>query len=546
MASSFARGDTDVPLLDMTIGEQLARTVATHPDRDALIDRTSGRRWTWRELGEAVDGLAAALIESGVGAGDRVGIWAPNRAEWTIVQLASAAVGAILVTVNPAYRRDEFSYVASVTGFRLLFAQPEHRGTDYRAIVDAVRADRTPPPLERVVFFDTHDWPAFLAREDQDARAKVAARAAQLSPDQPINIQFTSGTTGLPKGVTLSHRNILNNGHATTEIIGLRAGDRLCVPVPFYHCFGMVMGTLGCVSHAATIVIPAQAFSAADTLATIEDERCTGVYGVPTMFIAMLRELEARSYDVSSLRTGIMAGSVCPIEVMRRAIGELHLTELCIAYGMTETSPVSCQTRIDDDLERRVETIGRVHPHVEIKIVDPVTGQTVPRGTAGELCTRGYSVMLGYWDDPIRTAEVLDADGWMHTGDLATMRDDGYCAISGRIKDLIIRGGENVSPREIEDFFYTHPDIEDIQVIGVPDELRGEEICAWVVLRDPARTVTAESLRAFAEGRLAPFKLPRYVLVVDSFPQTVTGKVRKAQMREESAARLAGISSDHR
>jgi fatty-acyl-CoA synthase len=539
MASSFARGDTDVPLLDLTIGEQFARTVAASPDTEALVDRAAGRRWTWRELGAEVDAMAAALVADGVAAGDRIGIWAPNRAEWTVVQLATAAIGAILVTINPAYRRDEFAYVAGATGLSILFAQPEHRGTDYRAMIDAVRADADGSPLRRVVFFDTDDWPGFVALGDEAARAVAARRATELSPDQPINIQFTSGTTGLPKGVTLSHRNILNNGHATTEIIGLRAGDRLCVPVPFYHCFGMVMGTLGCLTHAATIVIPAPVFSPVDTLAAIAEEHCTGVYGVPTMFIAMLRELDAGGYDLSSLRTGIMAGSVCPIEIMRRAISEMHLTDLCIAYGMTETSPVSCQTRIGDDLERRTETIGRVHPHVEIKIVDPATGAIVPRGTPGELCTRGYSVMLGYWNDPVHTAEVLDADGWMHTGDLATMRDDGYCRISGRIKDLIIRGGENISPREIEDFFYAHPDIEDIQVIGVPDELRGEEICAWVTLRDPARTVTAESLRTFAEGRLAHYKMPRYVLVVEAFPQTVTGKVRKAQMRQETPGLLA-------
>lgn len=544
MTSSFARGDTHPPLLDATIGEQLSRTVAAYPDLEALVDRAAGRRWTWRQLGADVDAVAAALVADGVQTGDRVGIWAPNRAEWTLVQLATAAVGAILVTINPAYRRDEFAYVAGVTGLSVLFAQPEHRGTDYRAMIDEVRADSARAHLRRVVLFDTEQWPRYVRLgHDDGARSSAAARSGELSPDQAINIQFTSGTTGLPKGVTLSHRNILNNGHTTTEIIGLRPGDRLCVPVPFYHCFGMVMGTLGCVTHASTIVIPAPIFSAVDTLAAISEERCTGVYGVPTMFIAMLREVDTGRYDVSSLRTGIMAGSVCPIEIMRRAISDLHLTDLCIAYGMTETSPVSCQTRIDDDLERRTETIGRVHPHVEIKIVEPASGEIVPRGVPGELCTRGYSVMLGYWGEPERTAEVVDGDGWMHTGDLALMREDGYCVVSGRIKDLIIRGGENVSPREIEDFFYTHPDVEDIQVVGVPDEVRGEEICAWITLRDPARTVTAEDLRAFAEGRLARYKVPRYVLVVDAFPQTVTGKVRKAQMREESPARLAAAAT---
>ncbi len=442
----------------------------------------------------------------------------------------------MLVNVNPAYRTHELAYAVNQSGLRLLIAASSFKTSDYRAMVEQVRDDC--PRLERVVYLDTDDWAGLVAGGAGQPDDAVTARMAELSPDDAINIQYTSGTTGYPKGATLSHRNILNNGYLTTELINLGPEDRLCIPVPFYHCFGMVMGNLGCTSHGTTMVIPAPGFDPEATLRAIADERCTGVYGVPTMFIAMQNAPTFADYDLTSLRTGIMAGSICPVEVMKRCVNEMHMAEVAIAYGMTETSPVSCQTRADDDLERRTATIGRVHPHVEIKVVDPVTGETVPRGETGEFCTRGYSVMLGYWDDPEKTAEAIDADGWMHTGDLAEMRDDGYCNIVGRIKDMVIRGGENIYPREIEEFLYGHPDIEDVQVIGVPDEKYGEELCAWVRMRSGADPLDAAAVRAYADGRLAHYKIPRYVVVVDDFPMTVTGKIRKVQMREESAKQL--------
>jgi fatty-acyl-CoA synthase len=389
-----------------------------------------------------------------------------------------------------------------------------------------------------VVYIGTDDWGELLAGgADLDADA-LPDRMSTLEPNDPINIQYTSGTTGFPKGATLSHRNILNNGFFTTHTINFTEQDRLAIPVPFYHCFGMVMGNLGCTSHGATMVIPAPGFDPAITLQAVQDEKCTGVYGVPTMFIAMQNVPDFSSYDLSSLRTGVMAGSICPIEVMKRCVNDMHMAEVSIAYGMTETSPVSCQTRSDDDLDRRTATIGRVHPHVEIKIIDPATGETVERGQPGEFCTRGYSVMLGYWDEPEKTEEAIDRDGWMHTGDLAVMRDDGYCNIVGRIKDMVIRGGENIYPREIEEFLYTHPDIEDVQVIGVPDEKYGEELCAWVKMHADAEPLDADAVRAFASGKLAHYKIPRYVMVVEDFPMTVTGKIRKVEMREDSAKKL--------
>ncbi len=533
---SYARGEAAPPLLEETIGARFERTVAARPDGEALVDVASGRRWTWRELDDAVDLVARGLIGYGIEQGDRVGIWAPNCPEWTIVQLATAKIGAVLVNINPAYRTHELAYALNQSGLRLLLAVSAFKTSDYRAMVAEVASEC--PALERAVFVDTDDWAALVAAgEDQPADA-VGRRAAGLDPGDAINIQYTSGTTGYPKGATLSHRNILNNGYFVTELIDFTEEDRLCIPVPFYHCFGMVMGNLGCITHGATMVIPAPGFDPGTTLQTVQDERCTAVYGVPTMFIAMQSHPEFASYDLSSLRTGIMAGAVCPVEVMKRCVSDMHMEEVSIAYGMTETSPVSCQTRSDDDLERRTATIGRAAPHVEIKIVDPVTGETVERGTPGEFCTRGYSVMLGYWDDADKTAEAIDADGWMHTGDLAVMREDGYCNIVGRIKDMVIRGGENIYPREIEEFLYTHPDIEDVQVVGVPDEKYGEELCAWVKLRAGADPVDAAAVREFATGRLAHYKIPRYVMVVDSFPMTVTGKVRKVQMREESVATL--------
>ena len=533
---SYAAGPTEPPLPDTTIGADLSRTVAAHPDREALVEVASGRRWTWRELEDDVDRVAKGLMAAGVEKGDRVGIWAPNCAEWTLVQYAAARAGAVLVNVNPAYRTHELSYAINQSGLALMVAATSFKSSDYTAMLREVAPQC--PDLRRVVHIGTDDWDALVAGGADVSDEALRERATSLHPDDPINIQYTSGTTGYPKGATLTHRNILGNGFMTTELIGLGPDDRLCIPVPFYHCFGMVMGNLGCTSHGTTMVIPAPGFDPETTLRTIAEERCTGVYGVPTMFIAMQSHPTFAEHDLSSLRTGIMAGSVCPVEVMKRCVDDMHMSEVAIAYGMTETSPVSCQTRVDDDLERRTATIGRVHPHLEIKVVDPVSGETLPRGTAGEYCTRGYSVMRGYWDDPDRTAEAIDADGWMHTGDLAVMREDGYCTIVGRIKDMVIRGGENIYPREIEEFLHTHPDVEDVQVIGVPDERYGEELCAWLQLREGAEPLDAAAVRAFCGGRLAHFKIPRYVLVVEEFPMTVTGKVRKVEMREETTRML--------
>jgi len=542
---SYARGETDQPLLAETIGTNLARTVAAHPDREALVEVASGRRWSWAELDRDVDAVARGLLALGLEVGDRVGMWAPNCAEWTIVQLATARVGIVLVNVNPAYRTHELAYAVNQSGMRVILAASAFKTSDYRAMVDEVRDDC--PALERALYVDTRDWAELVEGGAVVSEDAVADRAAGLSPYDPINIQYTSGTTGYPKGATLSHVNILNNGYFTTETIELTAEDRMCIPVPFYHCFGMVMGNLGCTTHGATMVIPAPGFDPAVTLQAVQDERCTVLYGVPTMFIAMHSAPGFADYDLTSLRSGIMAGSICPVEVMRRCVDDMHMGGVSIAYGMTETSPVSCQTRADDDLERRTATIGRVHPHVEIKVVDPVTGATVERGETGEFCTRGYSVMLGYWplDDPQsreKTAEAIDADGWMHTGDLAVMREDGYCTIVGRIKDMVIRGGENVYPREIEEFLYTHPDVEDVQVVGVPDERYGEELCAWIKLRPGSEPLDAAAVKVFATGKLAHYKIPRYVMLVDDFPMTVTGKIRKVEMREKSTAEL-GLSS---
>jgi fatty-acyl-CoA synthase len=530
---SYAAGDTSSPLLEETIGAAFARTVAAYGDREALVERASGRRWTWSELDADVDALALGLVRAGIGKGDRVGIWAPNCAEWTITQVATAKIGAILVNINPAYRTHELAYALRQSGTRLLISAPEFKSSDYRAMVAEV-ADEV--GLERAVFLGDPEWTELMTPDPGSTLAEAVT--AELDPHDPINIQYTSGTTGYPKGATLSHRNILNNGWFVTETINFSEQDRLCIPVPFYHCFGMVMGNLGCITHGATMVIPGPGFDPETTLRAIEEERCTGVYGVPTMFIAMQNHPTFAERDLSSLRTGIMAGSICPVEVMKRCVNEMHMAEASIAYGMTETSPVSTQTLSDDDLERRTETIGKVHPHVEIKVVDPSTGATVPRGEPGELCTRGYSVMLGYWRDEEKTREAVDEDGWMHTGDLAVMREDGYCNIVGRIKDMVIRGGENIYPREIEEFLYTHPDVEDVQVIGVPDQKYGEELCAWLKMKAGAEPLDAAAVREFAAGKLAHYKIPRYVMVVEEFPMTVTGKVRKVQMREESAQQL--------
>jgi fatty-acyl-CoA synthase len=533
---SYAEGETRPALLDETIGVNLDRTVAAHPDREALVEFVSGRRWTYRELNHQVDLFARGLIAGGVEKGDRVGVWAPNCAEWTIAQYATAKIGAILVNVNPSYRTHEFSYVVNQSGMRVLIAAESFKTSDYRSMVEQTAPQN--PHLERVIYIGTADWSDVVAAGERVDADVVNERMLTLRPDDPINIQYTSGTTGYPKGATLSHRNILNNGYFTTELMNFTEQDRLCIPVPFYHCFGMVMANLGCTSHGATMVIPAPGFDPEITLRAVAEERCTALYGVPTMFIAMQNHPTFKDHDLSSLRTGCMAGSICPVEVMKHCISDMNMAEVSIAYGMTETSPVSCQTRADDDLERRTASIGRVHPHVEIKIIDPVSGETVERGETGEFCTRGYSVMLGYWDDPEKTAEAIDPDGWMHTGDLAEMRDDGYCNIVGRIKDMVIRGGENVYPREIEEFLYAHPDIEDVQVIGVPDQKYGEELCAWIKLRQGAEPLDADQVREFATGKLAHYKIPRYVLVVEEFPMTVTGKIRKVQMREETTEQL--------
>jgi fatty-acyl-CoA synthase len=529
---SYSHGTSDLPLLGETIGENLTRTVLAHPDREVLVDVPSGRRWTYRAFEEEVDALAGGLIEAGIEKGDRVGIWSPNNPEWVLLQYATARIGAILVNVNPAYRTHELSYALRQSGVKLLVSAVEHKTSDYRGMVFEVRSEL--PALERVVFIGEADWHALF---EVGGSARLAERTASLSPDDPINIQYTSGTTGFPKGATLSHHNILNNGFFIGELCRYSEIDRVCVPVPFYHCFGMVLGNLAITTHGACIVIPAPSFEPAATLRAVQEERCTSLYGVPTMFIAELGLPDFADYDLTCLRTGIMAGSPCPVEVMKRVVSEMHMGEVTICYGMTETSPVSAQTRYDDELDRRVSTVGRVHPHIEVKIVDPATGLTVPRGESGELCTRGYSVMLGYWEQEDRTAEVIDAARWMHTGDLATMDDSGYLNIVGRIKDMVIRGGENLYPREIEEFLYGHPAIEDVQVIGVPDVKYGEELCAWIKLRDGA-ALTVEEVRDYCRGRLARFKIPRYVRFVDEFPMTITGKIQKFKMRETSIKEL--------
>ena len=531
---SHTVGAATPPLLEETIGALLERTAGKHAEHEALVDCASGRRWTYGELDRAVNGIALGLLSRGIAKGDRVGLWGTNVPEWTLVQLATAKIGAILVNVNPAYRTHELTYALRQSGCRLLIAQTEVKGSSYVEMVDSVRADI--PAVEQVVYIGSPDWDV-LAATPTDDLGPLRERMSQLAPDDPINIQYTSGTTGFPKGATLSHRNILNNGYFTGEGCGYTSSDRVCIPVPFYHCFGMVMGNLGAITHGATMVIPAASFGPAATLRAVQDERCTSLYGVPTMFIAELGLADFRDYDLSSLRTGIMAGSPCPIEVMKRVITDMGCAAVTICYGMTETSPVSTQTRLDDDITRRTSTVGVVHPHVEIKVVDPESGTTVPRGTTGEFCTRGYSVMVGYWDDPAKTDEAIDAEGWMHTGDLATMDSDGYVNIVGRSKDMIIRGGENVYPREVEEFLFTHPSVGDVQVIGVPDDKYGEEICAWIRLKDGA-SETDDSIREFCRGKLAHFKIPRYVQFVDAFPMTVTGKIRKVEMRQVSIERL--------
>ncbi|WP_346280894.1 AMP-binding protein [Pseudonocardia sp.] len=533
---SYASGTSDVPLLGDTIGDNLDRTASGQPDAEALVEVPTGRRWTYAELRDEVDVVAMGLLAAGMEKGDRLGIWAPNVAEWTLVQYATAKIGVVLVNINPAYRTHELEFVLNQAGISVLVAATSFKTSDYGATISEVRPGC--PELRRVILIGTPDWDELVAAGRKGERAELARRQAELSPDDPINIQYTSGTTGFPKGATLSHHNILNNGYFVGRLCGYTSEDRVCIPVPFYHCFGMVMGNLGCTTNGATMVIPGPGFDPKATLTAVAQERCTSLYGVPTMFIAELNDPDFDDYDLSSLRTGIMAGSPCPVEVMKQVVDRMGMTEVTICYGMTETSPVSTQTRADDSLELRVSTVGRVHPHVEVKIVDPGTGLTLPRGEPGELCTRGYSVMLGYWDEPEKTAEAVDRARWMHTGDLGVMSSDGYVNITGRIKDMVIRGGENVYPREIEEFLYTHPDVLDAQVVGVPDAKYGEELCAWVTLRDGAPELTAEAVKEFAGGKLAHYKIPRYVVVVDGFPMTVTGKVRKVEMREKSVELL--------
>jgi len=530
---SYAHGAFDEPLLGETIGANLDRTIARVPDADALVSSHQGRRYTYAEFGEAVDRLAAGMLAAGLSRGDRVGVWGPNRFEWALVQYATARLGVILVNINPAYRTSELEYALGQSGCRFVFAAQEVKGSDFVAMVDQVRANlRT---LERAIFFDTSDWEEISA--GGGSIDEVRTIAAQLDFDDPINIQYTSGTTGFPKGATLSHHNILNNAHFISQLLGYTERDRVCVPVPLYHCFGMVLGNLACTTRGACVVYPADVFDAEATLRACADERCTSLYGVPTMFIAELGHPSFADYDLGSLRTGIMAGSPCPIEVMRRVNAEMGIEQISIAFGQTETSPVSTFVRVDDTLEHRCETVGQVMPHTEIKIIDPGSGRTVPRGEPGEFCARGYLVMQGYWDDPERTAESIDRAGWMHSGDLATLDEDGYVRIVGRIKDMVIRGGENVYPREIEEFLYTHPQIADVQVIGVPDERYGEELMAWVIPR-PGETLTEDDVRDFCRGQIAHFKIPRYVKFVDSFPMTVTGKVQKFKMREVAIEEL--------
>ena len=533
-ARSYVHGAADVPLLGETIGANLRGTVERHPDRDALVVPCQGFRASYRQLWDLTTRLARALIARGIARGDRVGIWAPNRFEWIVVQYATARIGAILVNVNPAYRAHELEYTLNQSGLRLLLHSRRFRATDYATIVDGVRA-RCPALAETVVLDD--GWDVLLDGAAGVDDAALAEREASLSFDDPINIQYTSGTTGAPKGATLSHHNILNNGYFCGEILRYTEADRVLIPVPFYHCFGMVIGNLACTTHGACIVAPAESFDPAATLAAIERERCTSIYGVPTMFIAQLNHDDFASTDFSSLRTGVMAGSPCPVEVMKQVRERMNVTEITICYGMTETSPVSTQTRVDDPVEKRVGSVGRIHPHVEIKVIDPENGRIVPRGASGELCTRGYVVMLGYWNETEATAAAIDEARWMHSGDLAMMDDEGYLRIVGRIKDMIIRGGENIYPREVEEFLYTHPEVEDAQVIGVPSARYGEDVMAWIKPKAGAH-LTGERLRAFCYGAIATYKIPRYWKLVDAFPMTVTGKVQKFRMREIATAEL--------
>ncbi|HLY06731.1 MAG TPA: AMP-binding protein [Rhizomicrobium sp.] len=548
---SYVRGEDVPPLLELTIGAAMEEAARQWPDRPALVSPRQNVRWRWDELNARADALAAGFLQYGLGRGDRIGIWAPNCAEWALTQFAAAKIGLILVTINTAYRQAELEFALNRVGCKALVMATGHRGIDYLGMLRAIAPELASsaegglaathvPALKLVVTMGDDSEPgclpfSVLASTETDT-VRVHEIAAALAPEDPINIQFTSGTTGFPKGATLSHRNILNNGFFVGARIGLTVDDRLCIPVPLYHCFGMVMGNLACVAHGAAMVYPCEGFEARAVLETVEAERCTVLYGVPTMFIAEQNEPDFARFDLSSLRTGIMAGSPCPIEVMRRVVSDMHMPEVTIAYGMTETSPVSFQSARNDSVEQRVTTVGRVHPHVEVKVVDE-QGLTVPRGTPGEFCTRGYSVMLGYWNDLERTAEVIDAEGWMHTGDLGTIDDEGYGNVVGRIKDMVIRGGENIYPREVEEFLFRHPKIRDVQVVGVPDEKYGEELCAWIILRENEDT-SAEEIRAFCREHISHHKIPRHIRFVDAFPMTVTGKVQKYLIREAMVAEL--------
>ena len=554
---AYTAGDTDVPLLEETIGDNFERMVARFPFHDALIEASpvpgaDARRWSYTKMNDDVDRLARALLASGVAKGERVGIWSPNCAEWTLLQYATAKAGAVLVNVNPAYRSHELEFVVKQNGMRMLVTAPSDRNSGYVGM--ARRALAECPELRELVFLPSPGgeeldagvplsdaeltYAELLRRADAVGHSALQARKAELDPHDPINLQYTSGTTGFPKGATLTHHNILNNGHSIGDLLGYTEHDRVVIPVPFYHCFGMVIGNLAALSHGAATIIPGRGFSPAAALEAVQDFGGTSLYGVPTMFIAELALPDFASYDLSTLRTGVMAGSLCPIEVMNRVISEMNMVDVAICYGMTETSPVSTMTRNGDTLQQRTETVGRTMPRLESRIIDPGSGEVLERGQIGELCTRGYAVMSGYWDQPEKTAEAIDADGWMHTGDLARMDPDGYVVIEGRIKDMVIRGGENIYPREIEEFLYTHPAIQDVQVIGVPDAKYGEELMACIILKPGAEPLDEAAVAEFCRGRLAHFKIPRYVDVRESFPMTVSGKIRKVEMREEAVARL--------
>ena len=552
---SHTRGETSPALISMTIGDKFDEIVAAYPDNDALVVRHQGLRWSYREFRQQVDTCARALLTLGLRKGDRIGIWSPNNAQWTTLQFATAKIGAILVNINPSYRLHELEYALNHSGTRMLVIAERFKQSDYTQMLYELAPELEQsqkgrlqsaklPALEMVVnLADRHyagmwRWNDLLEEARHTDAGQLAEVQSSLHYSDPINIQYTSGTTGFPKGATLSHHNILNNGFFVAESIGLTEKDRMVIPVPLYHCFGMVMGNLGCVTHGATMIYPGEGFDPQAVLETVAAESATALYGVPTMFIAELDHPDFARFDLSSLRTGIMAGSICPAEVMKAVTGKMHMHGVQIAYGMTETSPVSTQTGADDPFEKRVTTVGRTQPHLESKVVDPATGETLPRGTIGELCTRGYSVMLGYWNNEEATRNAIDGDGWMHTGDLATMDEEGYVQIVGRIKDMVIRGGENIYPKEIEEFLYTHPAVSDVQVTGVPDKKYGEELIAWVKLRANGTDVTEETLREFCRGEIAHYKIPRYFKFVDEFPMTVTGKIQKFRMREISIAEL--------